>query len=78
MTLGGRLLLIQDDTGNIKSRLSRLDDLALAGLSAKISPIIAAELRKLPAGANLTPEQVGQAVAFALRKEFPPDQPPNP
>jgi hypothetical protein len=78
LTLGGRLLLIQDDTDNIQRRLSLLaaavgnvDDQVLATVSAKMGPIVAAELKKLPKDADLTEEQVRKAVAVALREALP-------
>jgi hypothetical protein len=82
VTLGGRLLLIQDDTDDIQRRLSLLsatvgtmDDKVLAGITAKVGPIVAAELKKAP---NLTVDEVNKAVALALREAFAPDEAPTP
>jgi len=77
ITLGGRLLLLQDDTDDIQRRLSRIsaaigqvDDRVIAGLTARVAPMIVAELSKLPPGTALTREQVGEAVSAALRESF--------
>ncbi|MCI0687825.1 MAG: hypothetical protein L0Y54_11395 [Sporichthyaceae bacterium] len=77
VTLGGRLLLLQDDTDNIQRRLDlisaaigRVDDTAITGLTTKLTPLIVSELAKLPAGTAPTKQQVSDAVSTALRDAF--------
>jgi len=77
VTLGGRLLLLQDDTDDIQRRLSqisaaigKIDNQVIDGITARVAPMIVAELAKFPPGTALTREQVAEGVSTALREAF--------